>query len=466
MGADQKTVLSTPAPSTSPPLLDYDVQLVPDGERLSILAKFPAGISGQWLVESPAQPFVQAVEVSFDQGRTFHSEGLAASRGITRDTRQLCEQQGCWARYSFLLAAAATQLNSRTTAIEWDDSFVAPASSWLLRPRAVPSGAGSRFRVSTADSHTFVTGTLRSSAEPTAYEAPIPRGFFAPYSAFGRLRVRSLDIGHAKLTIAFLSNTAAENERHYLDWIDRSAQAIAKYYGQFPVSDLLVLMRASPYFGTQMGIGGTSVLLGMDHRLSRAAILSDWVAAHEMVHVAFPSVARRKRWASEGLATYVESVARCQAGQISRQQLWSLLIEKLPLGQPGETSAGLNHTRTWASTYWGGALFWFVADLKLLSATEGQIGLREVLQTLVARNFNATRAVPLTTILKEADDWLERPLLLPLYEQHAHHPTPVDLESLWNELGIRRAAEKLAFDPGAPRAEHRCHIENGRGCPQ
>lgn len=38
---------------------------------------------------------------------------------------------------------------------------------------------------------------------------------------------------------------------------------------------------------------------------------------HEMVHLAFPSVPDQHHWIEEGLATYVEPIARARASEIS-----------------------------------------------------------------------------------------------------------------------------------------------------
>ena len=56
----------------------------------------------------------------------------------------------------------------------------------------------------------------------------------------------------------------------------------------------------------------------------------DWIITHEMVHLAFPSVAEKHHWIEEGLATYVEPVARARVGQ---------LIARKDLGRHGRGDA-------------------------------------------------------------------------------------------------------------------------------
>jgi hypothetical protein len=56
---------------------------------------------------------------------------------------------------------------------------------------------------------------------------------------------------------------------------------------------------------------------------------------HELIHMAFPSVRRRHHWIEQGLATYVEPVARAQVGTLSAERVWADLMRDLPRGEPG-----------------------------------------------------------------------------------------------------------------------------------
>ena len=83
---------------------------------------------------------------------------------------------------------------------------------------------------------------------------------------------------------------------------------------------------------------------------------------HEMVHLAFPRVAKQHHWIEEGLATYIEPWARLGIGQLTEETVWKDLVEGLPKGLPGPEDKGLDRTPTWGRTYWGGALFCLLAD--------------------------------------------------------------------------------------------------------
>ena len=55
-------------------------------------------------------------------------------------------------------------------------------------------------------------------------------------------------------------------------------------------------------------------------------LANDWMLTHEMVHLAFPSVADEHHWIEEGIATYVEPIARVRAKHLDATQMWSCLL--------------------------------------------------------------------------------------------------------------------------------------------
>ncbi len=67
-----------------------------------------------------------------------------------------------------------------------------------------------------------------------------------------------------------------------------------------------------------------------------------------MVHYAFPSMLEEHHWIEEGIATYVEPIARLKAGEIGAVEVWGDLVEGPPYGLPGPGDEGLDHTQTWA----------------------------------------------------------------------------------------------------------------------
>jgi hypothetical protein len=74
---------------------------------------------------------------------------------------------------------------------------------------------------------------------------------------------------------------------------------------------------------------------------------------------------RDQNWMEECLATYVEPIASAQAGQLPVRQVWADTILGMSQGQPKQGDLGLDQTRSWGRTYWGGAMFCLVADVEM-----------------------------------------------------------------------------------------------------
>jgi predicted metalloprotease with PDZ domain len=102
-----------------------------------------------------------------------------------------------------------------------------------------------------------------------------------------------------------------------------------------------------------------------------------------MVHLALPSLAERHHWLEEGLATYVEPIARARAGILTPERVWRDFIDGLPQGQPESPDRGLDGTPTWGRTYWGGALFCLRPDVTIRQRTDNRMGLEHCLRAIL-----------------------------------------------------------------------------------
>jgi hypothetical protein len=182
-----------------------------------------------------------------------------------------------------------------------------------------------------------------------------------------------------------------------------------------------------------------------------------------MIHLAFPRVAREHHWIEEGLATYVEPLARFGIGQVSAEHVWHDLVRGLPHGLPKAGDQGLDHTPTWGRTYWGGALFCLLADIEIRQRTANQRGLQEALRAIVAAGGSMVVTWPLSKTFKIGDHAVGVPVLTELYERMSAAPVDVNLVALWQRLGVEAQGDTVIFHDDAPLATVRQAIMTAAG---
>jgi len=246
-------------------------------------------------------------------------------------------------------------------------------------------------------------------------------------------------------------------EPQVLHWIDTARRAVTAYYGRYPVPAVDIRVESKPGSrgpsGTTYGDeDGALIKLGIGRDMSDDDLQSSWVMTHEMVHLAFPRAPDDQHWAEEGQATYIEPIARAQIGDLSVDYLWQETIEGVPKGLPADGDQGLDHTDTWGRTYWGGCLFYLMADVEIREQTHNRHGLQDALRAVVAAGGNVTTAASLDKSFDLGDKAVGVPVLEDLYAQWKDKPVKVDLDALWKKLGVSLQNGKVVYDDKAPDA--------------
>jgi hypothetical protein len=203
---------------------------------------------------------------------------------------------------------------------------------------------------------------------------------------------------------------------------------------------------------------GGLIKIGLGSETIPAGLADDWMLTHEMVHLSFPSMPDEQHWIEEGIATYVEPIARIQAKQMDASSMWADLARDMPKGVPRADDKGLDHTHTWASTYWGGALFCFLADVEIRERTHNQRGLQDALRAILDAGGDIREDGKLEDALKAGDKATGVPVLTELYAKMKDHPMDVDLSSLWQRLGIESDGKTVRLSEDAPLAAVRRSI--------
>jgi hypothetical protein len=255
------------------------------------------------------------------------------------------------------------------------------------------------------------------------------------------------------------------SEQEILAWVEGAARAVAAYYGGFPVQRVVLTVHGGGpgriSSGRTVGVRGLArVAISVGDAATPQDLKSNWELVHEMVHLAFPSMTG-EAWIEEGLATYVEPLVRARAGLSPASDIWKWLVWGLPKGQEALAGSGLDGARSWAATYWGGALFCFEADVAIREKTRGKKSLDDALRAIVRAGGNVTVSWSLGRAFEVGDRAVGEPVLRDLYVRMAHTPPREDLPALFARLGVKATESGVTFDDAAPLASIRNGITTG-----
>lgn len=269
--------------------------------------------------------------------------------------------------------------------------------------------------------------------------------------------------GGATLQVDFAAGPIDLSQDAILAHIRAAAAAVTAYYGHFPVSRDRILIVPVPDkdgigHGTTWGdMAGFPAMtrIHIGQHATQADLNDDWMMTHELVHTGFPSLPDDQHWMEEGLAVYVEPVARAMTGELTAQKVWHDMVRDMHQGEPQPGDQGLDRTHTWGRTYWGGALFCLAADVEIRRQTSNRKGLRDALRAIVAHGGTIDHDWDLPKALAIGDEATGTHVLSEQYAKWKDTPVTVDLDKLWSELGIRRNGDQIDFVDDAPLAKVR-----------
>ena len=276
-----------------------------------------------------------------------------------------------------------------------------------------------------------------------------------------------LKVGGATIEVTFAPGKVDLPRAKILAWISNAAQAVSVYFGKFPVQHPRISVhpvegRTGIFHGTTYGSGfGSSsafTRISVGELTEQQDLDNDWMMTHELIHMGFPDVEgdnREHHWIEEGMATYIEPIARAQAGQMKVERVWGDMARYMPQGLPREGDQGLDNTHTWGRTYWGGALYWLLADVEIRERTKNRKGLQDAMRAILATGGNIEHEWPIERVLQIGDKATGVRVLTDLYNQMKDTPVQTDLNDIWRRLGIAVKNGVVSYDDKAPLASVR-----------
>lgn len=292
----------------------------------------------------------------------------------------------------------------------------------------------------------------------------------APVAAAERAQARieaacasggGFEAGGAQVITVFDGSAYAVGTPALCAWMARAALAVSGYYGRFPVSQVRLVLKpvggSGVHGGTTYGSSSDDqplIVIPLGRDVTAAQLVDDWTLTHEMVHLSVPSVPENSHWLEEGVATYVEPIARVQRGELSEARIWADMLHGMRKGLPADGDEGLDRTPTWGRTYWGGALFCLLADVQIRAATGNRKGLQDALRGVLAAGGGIRSDWPVEKVFGIGDKATGTKVLSELYRRMGNTPTPepAELEALWQALGVQADGDGVRLDDKAPMA--------------
>ena len=257
----------------------------------------------------------------------------------------------------------------------------------------------------------------------------------------GATHFERFSVGTTAVSVEMPESQFSAGTESLLAWIRRSMNIVSAYYGRFPTETLRIRLIAEDGGGVRTGSTwgdrGGFIRLKLGRDVSDTQMLNDWVLVHEMTHLALPNVGEEHAWLSEGLAVYVEGIERVQAGNRTEEDVFAEQLHSMPRGLPEPGDQGLDHTHTWARTYWGGAMFCLLADVAIHRQTGNRFGLQDAMRAVLERSGGLSSHWSVERTFQTADRATGTHVFEQLYAQMKDQPVTPDLPGLWNQLGVQ-----------------------------
>ena len=445
------------ADSRRGPRWSYDLALADDGARLNLRASVPDGDAVELTLPDVARKFARDIRAEVD-GATVE---LARSDAGWRLPASAHPRIVTW---RFDAAAAARAIDRVDVMAARGGAMVGALSTFLLHEE----GDGSYvLRAQATSPFAFACACRRSGDSEWIGETAALRG--RPACAFGPLRVVEYAPAATNIELVELGRRSDAAADDLLAWLTHAEAAVRGYFGPFPLDRLLIV--AGPNRGRGVGDGttrgddGASIYVAVAARADRRVLDDDWVLTHEMIHAVSPSLPTAQHWLEEGLATYVEPLARARIGLVTEGEVWRAMASDFAQGLPEADDRGLDRTPTWGRTYYGGAIFCLEADVAIRARTGNAKSLQDALRAIAAAGANVGEMWSIDRWLEVADHATGTTVLSELYERMKESPEPRELDSLWQRLGVRLEGDAVRFDDAAPLAAIRRALVAGTAAP-
>lgn len=443
--------VATAAANADPAMHRYVVRVDKNLQLMQVEAQFSRNIGALAARDRNASRYLQNARL------------CESNEPLTRRGRRLVLPDGdaTCIRYEVNLEQAA-KAERRNATLASTNIIVSPAS-WFWRPTTTRDrNITVHFEIDDALSAILPWQPVSGQADTYAL-VPSPQVSTAP-AMFGDFDYHEIRIPGAVLRISLLKSRHDYEPREIVQWIADTAKNVTLVYGQFPnPSPSIIVLPVgesrwsdSPVpFGRVVRDGGETIELFVNEAKPIDQFYDDWTATHEFSHLLLPYVSARQRWISEGFAQYYQNLLLARAGQYTEQRAWRKLYEGFERGRktspdmtPNEAAVGDRRAST-MKIYWTGAALALLADVELRRRSDGKQSLDTVLRQLKRCCLPADERWSGTKLFTQLDSFLEKPVFMPLYRQHADTPGFPEVRPLLRRLGVAVGNDAIRLDQDA-----------------
>ncbi len=371
--------------------------------------------------------------------------------------------------YNFDVDEMAGSTNSPTIGMRYGNSVLSSVRSFLLLPEAgaVPTPLSIRFSV--PEGAVALTGLAAQNGRLRLHTDDLRYiGFMVLGEATQlRLPIKTRDGRETHLDVAILDVPRALDNAAIQSWLAESAARIGGYFGGFPTNHGLIVLRpAAGRSGLLRGMvtagGGATMLLVMGSNSNRSELTSQWMLMHEFAHFGAPFIEDHP-WIMEGMAVYVETMLRVRAGWFAEDVAWRGYMRSMPRGLPALEQTGLGQARGIGPVYWGGTLFWLLADMEVIEKSGGKKSIADCFAAVLDQGGDTSKRWTLDQFIAVCDAAAGDGTVKRLADRHVAQGAPVDLAGVWKRLGVKEAEPPAAvdYDESAPLAWIRRRIMQG-----
>ncbi len=263
-----------------------------------------------------------------------------------------------------------------------------------------------------------------------------------------------------------------------IEWVEATADTVKLVYGRFPNKKARIVVipstrnswggNAAVSFGQVTRSGGEKVELYVNPDRPIEEFYADWTATHEFSHLMLPLLRQRYRWISEGFASYYQNVLMSRSGRYEPEMAWQRLSEGFARGRESRPELTLNEASSNGirearmKVYWSGAAIALLADVELRQRSGGKESLDTVLDQLQSCCLPSKTLWTGPDLFRKLDSFLESPVFMPLYRQHANSKGFPDVIPVLNALGVVKTRSRVRFENDKPLAQLRSEIAGRR----